>query len=243
MTIGRFSGVAVAVAVLACVPGWAAVTITQPGAADSIWQFVDVAGTATPGATVTVSFSVTRAGQDAPVYEAPPTLEKADQNGIFRLRLSLPPITDRQGLQCTVTAGEVGPVLAEHAQVAVAMAATALAATPLDPAIPTITSPVEGSQVGPGVMVEGRATVGQVVIILTKCFDTSTGTLIKDVPGMRHLPKEDGSFALKVATPRASVLGQNVNTRYEIRAFSATPEYQSPAIYVHVNAEPRVEGR
>lgn len=235
MQAGRCLGSAVLVTVLACVPGWARVTINQPQADDTIGRFIDVAGKASPQGTVAVSFEVLKMGQQKAVYEAPPTIVATDESGAFKLRLALPPVKDRADLLCTVTAREAESETAESAQVTVALAATEAGGKALDPAIPLVTRPAEGSAVGPGTDVEGRAKPGQVVIIWAKCFDAETGEQLGDVPGIRHLPKEDGSFRFRIATPRA-ILREKARARYEIRVFSATPDYQSPTIYIHVTA-------
>lgn len=233
MQMGRSFCCAVVVALLASAPGWARVNINQPKADDKVGRFIDVAGKASPRATVAVSFKVVRTGREQAIYEAPPTLQETDNAGAFKLRLALPPVENRARALCTVTASEVGSG-AEAARVTVGLAADEGGGKALDPAIPTVTTPTEGGSVRiGGVVVEGRSKPGELIIISTKCFSMEDGEFISDVPGIRHYPNEDGSFSFRVATPSVA-LGKKVRVRYEIRVFTATPDHRSPAIYIHM---------
>jgi hypothetical protein len=89
----------------------------------------------------------------------------------------------------------------------------------MDPITPTVTSPLEGSFVGPRVDVEGWARPGQLVVITTACYHALTGEYVGLVPGIRHYPNADGSFHFRVATPRISI-GERAPLRYELRVYT-----------------------
>lgn len=82
---------------------------------------------------------------------------------------------------------------------------------------PVILAPRNGEIVGPSTVVKGHATPGALVVVWTAVYNARTGELIKRVPGIRHRTKEDGSFEVRISTPRIS-FGQDVPLRYEIHA-------------------------
>ena len=212
---------------------WGDVTIEQPRANALVGQFVDVAAQTSPSRTVAVSYALTRVGGETPVYEAPPVLLDADKQGRVKLRLVLPVLDNREGLVCSIRARERAAAEEDATQVTVALRAAPGEDGDLDPAIPIVTSPTEGSAVGPASEVEGRAKPGQLVVISTKCYNAETGEFIKDVPGIRHYPNEDGTFHFRVATPRVA-MGEKAPVRYEMRVYSIAPNYRSPAVYIHL---------
>ncbi len=236
MRRGLWTTSAVLLILLASVPVWGAVTLNQPQADTSVGQFVDVAGTAAPRSTVSVSFEVGRPAAAEAMYAAPPTLVEADAAGAFKLRLALPTLAAREGLACKITVAETaaeGAFLLTAQTVTVRLAADPMGGAALDPNIPTVNTPVEGTDAGPASEVDGRAKPGELVVISTRCYDVETGELVKDVPGIRHYPRQDGSFHFRVATPRV-VFGREGPVWYEMRIYSSTPGHAWPALYIHL---------
>ena len=80
---------------------------------------------------------------------------------------------------------------------------------------PQVYAPREGQRVGTRTEVSIKATPGVLQVIWTEVCRSDTDEMIRSVPGIRHLPKADGSYHGGIATPRIS-FGEDVPLRYEV---------------------------
>lgn len=99
-----------------------------------------------------------------------------------------------------------------------------LAATgqPAGPQVPAgavqVLQPKEGDIAGPSIEVVGRGTPGEVVVIYCVVFGVDQGDKLRTVPGIRHRIAADGTFNLRIATPRVSFGAADAvgRLRYEV---------------------------
>ena len=110
----------------------------------------------------------------------------------------------------------------------VCLAAAAYAA----PAAPTVTTPTNGAKIGPNVDVAGSTVGKQFVIVITDVYLKGKDKPIKSVPGIRHWTNDDGTFAVRIATPRVP-WAPSADLTYKIRVFTQRPgEEASPETVV-----------
>ncbi len=69
-------------------------------------------------------------------------------------------------------------------------------------AVVTITYPVEGQTVGSSTPVRGMVSQKAFLVIYSDIYRCNTNEHVRRVPGIRHWTKDDGSFAVRIATPR-----------------------------------------
>ncbi len=81
---------------------------------------------------------------------------------------------------------------------------------------PIVLAPQNGARVGTRTEVSIRTTPGVQQVIWTVVFNADSGEVLDTVPGIRHLPNEDGTYRGAIATPRISVGDTRVPLRYEI---------------------------
>ena len=90
---------------------------------------------------------------------------------------------------------------------------------------PTVTSPRDGQVLGTSVEVVGKAEPHRVVIILTDVYVNGREQPVGTVPGSRGWTEEDGSFALRIATPRVRN-ARDADITYKIRVFTQLPGHK-----------------
>ncbi len=81
---------------------------------------------------------------------------------------------------------------------------------------PLVYSPRNGDRLGTRTEFSIKATPGVLQEIWTVVKRADTGEVLKDVPGIRHLPKADGTYQGAIATPRVAMGDRSVKLRYEI---------------------------
>jgi len=81
---------------------------------------------------------------------------------------------------------------------------------------PIVYAPRDGDQLGTRTEFSIKATPGVLQEIWTIVKRTDTGEVLRDVPGIRHLPKADGTYQGAIATPRVALGDRSVQLRYEI---------------------------
>lgn len=84
-----------------------------------------------------------------------------------------------------------------------------------------LNAPSSNSAAPPATTVIGSAPVGSLIIIVTDVLDQE-GNLIATVPGIRHRTNVDGSFKLRIATPRVA-FGEDIPLTYHVRVRSISP--------------------
>lgn len=106
---------------------------------------------------------------------------------------------------------------------------------PAPGAAPVVSSPKPNAEVGPSVLVVGKAAKGSLIVIYTQVYDLEDPTIkYRPVPGHRHYVNADGGFSLLVATPRAFFTSKR-QLRYEIHAYAIAPSgQQSPHTIIPV---------
>ena len=112
------------------------------------------------------------------------------------------------------------------------------AAVHADP--PTIAKPAEGDTVGPSVTVSGTAPGAASVNVWTECHDAADGRLLKSVPGLKHAANADGSYEVRIATPRI-YFGEGVKLRYEVHVQSFNGADAVGEASVTVQPEPQAQ--
>lgn len=81
---------------------------------------------------------------------------------------------------------------------------------------PVVHFPRNGDLVGTRTELSITATPGVMQVIWTEVKRTDTGEILRVVPGIRHLPKADGTYRGAIATPRVALGERGVEIRYEI---------------------------
>ena len=81
---------------------------------------------------------------------------------------------------------------------------------------PMVYSPRNGDRLGTRTEFSIKATPGVLQEIWTVVKRTDTGEVLRKVPGIRHLPKADGTYQGAIATPRVALGVRTVSLRYEI---------------------------
>lgn len=89
-----------------------------------------------------------------------------------------------------------------------------------------------GQCVGPNLDISGLTSPQKLVTIWTEVFDADNGLMLGSVPGIRHLSGSDGSFNVRIATPRVA-FGYSP-LRYEIHARTELNGSCSPDAIVDV---------
>ena len=69
-------------------------------------------------------------------------------------------------------------------------------------AVVTIAYPVQGQTVGSSTPVKGMVSQKAFLVIYSDIYRCDTNEHVRRVPGIRHWTKDDGSFAVRIATPR-----------------------------------------
>lgn len=97
----------------------------------------------------------------------------------------------------------------------------------------TITSPTEGSRVGPRIEVYGTAPGGSMLVLETEVRGQAENDLLRVVPGIRHAVPADGNWHFAIAAP---TLPPNVTKPlyYVIRAYYEMGGRTSDAVTVKV---------
>jgi hypothetical protein len=98
---------------------------------------------------------------------------------------------------------------------------------------PTVLAPQEGDNVGTRVDVSIKTTPGVLQVIWTVVKDAGTGEVLRTVPGIRHLPNDDGTYQGGIATPRISFGEKQVPVKYDLH-FRNGPNDGDPETVVHV---------
>ena len=98
---------------------------------------------------------------------------------------------------------------------------------------PVVFLPQAGAHVGTRTEVSLQATPGVLQVIYTLVKRVDNGEVIDNVPGIRHLPAEDGSYQGAIATPRISVGDRTVEIFYDIH-FRNGPNDGDPETVVTV---------
>ncbi len=81
---------------------------------------------------------------------------------------------------------------------------------------PIVYSPRNGDRLGTRTEFSIKATPGVLQTIWTVVKRADTGEVLRKVPGIRHLPKADGTYQGAIATPRVALGDRSVPLRYEI---------------------------
>ena len=81
---------------------------------------------------------------------------------------------------------------------------------------PIVYSPRNGDRLGTRTEFSIKATPGVLQEIWTVVKRADTGEVLREVPGIRHLPKADGTYQGAIATPRVALGDRSVKLRYEI---------------------------
>ena len=99
---------------------------------------------------------------------------------------------------------------------------------------PTIAKPADGDTVGPSVTVSGNAPGAASVNVWTECHDAADSRLLKSVPGLKHAANADGSYEVRIATPRI-YFGEGVKLRSEIhvQSFNGADAVGEASVTVH----------
>ncbi len=96
---------------------------------------------------------------------------------------------------------------------------------------PVVHFPRNGDLVGTRTEIRITATPGVMQVIWTEVKRTDTGEVLRVVPGIRHLPKADGTYRGAIATPRVVLGERDVEIRYEIH-FRNGPNESDPQTMV-----------
>ena len=106
---------------------------------------------------------------------------------------------------------------------------------PAPGAAPVVSSPKPNAEVGPSVLVVGKAAKESLIVIYTQVYDLEDPTIkYRPIPGHRHYVNSNGGFSLLVATPRAFFSSKR-QLRYEIHVYAVTPSgQQSPHTIIPV---------
>ncbi len=81
---------------------------------------------------------------------------------------------------------------------------------------PIVYFPRNGDLVGTRTELSIKATPGVLQVIWTEVKRTDTGEVLRTVPGIRHLPKADGTYRGAIATPRVALGERDTEIHYEI---------------------------
>jgi len=81
---------------------------------------------------------------------------------------------------------------------------------------PIVYSPRNGDRLGTRTEFSIKATPGVLQEIWTVVKRADTEEVLRNVPGIRHLPKADGTYQGAIATPRVAMGDRSVQVRYEI---------------------------
>ncbi len=103
--------------------------------------------------------------------------------------------------------------------------------TPQGP--PVVLVPQEGDKVGTRIDFSITTTPGVEQVIYTLVHRADNDEIISNVPGIRHLPKEDGTYQGGIATPRLIMEGKRLPVWYEIH-FRNGPHEGDPETVVKV---------
>ena len=87
---------------------------------------------------------------------------------------------------------------------------------------PIVYSPRNGDRLGTRTEFSIKATPGVLQEIWTQVKRADTGEVLRKVPGIRHLPKADGTYQGAIATPRVALGDRTVQLRYEIHFRNGT---------------------
>jgi len=87
---------------------------------------------------------------------------------------------------------------------------------------PIVYSPRNGDRLGTRTEFSIKATPGVLQEIWTLVKRADTGEQLRNVPGIRHLPKADGTYQGAIATPRVALGDRTVQLRYEIHFRNGT---------------------
>jgi hypothetical protein len=197
-------------------------TIARPAEGDSASTSVVVQGVA-PGATDVNVWTDVHNAQTGQLLKSVPGLKHAvGDGGTFDVRVATPRVYFGEG---TVLRYEInvrsfdGEKPIGDATVSLKPlpqpAAEAMQFPPGQGEAPIVTVPTAGEEVGPSVRVEGRTRPGMLCVVWTEVYNAETNELLRRVPGIRHLPEENGSFHFRVAVPRVYI-GEKVSLRYEV---------------------------
>jgi len=96
---------------------------------------------------------------------------------------------------------------------------------------PIVYSPRNGDRLGTRTEFSIKATPGVLQEIWTVVKRADTGEVLREVPGIRHLPKVDGTYQGAIATPRVAMGDRSVQLRYEIH-FRNGPNASDPETVV-----------
>jgi hypothetical protein len=115
------------------------------------------------------------------------------------------------------------------ALILLALAAVALADNPA----PTVLTPKEGDKVGTRIDFSITTTPGVLQVIWTVVKNADTGEVLSTVPGIRHYPKDDGTYAGGIAAPHVDFGDKTVAIKYELH-FRNGPNDGDPQTVVNV---------
>jgi hypothetical protein len=120
--------------------------------------------------------------------------------------------------------------------------ASVASSAPVQEAPPTttaqliVTQPRNGDVVGASVDVVGSAQPGALVVIWTEVYKRQTGELVRSVPGIRHKTEPDGSFHVRIATPRV-FLGEDVPLVYKLHVRADYGGNQSKPVVIEIHPQ------
>ena len=97
----------------------------------------------------------------------------------------------------------------------------------------TITSPRPGDRVAGRVTVTGTGRPGALIVVSTEARRQADDALLRDVPGSRHMIKEDGTWQVWVAAPELPEIVMEP-MYYIIKAHWVTPNERSESVEVRV---------
>lgn len=106
--------------------------------------------------------------------------------------------------------------------IAVSVVALALCVTAMAQSAdrPTVTTPVEGSALGPNYEIIGSLGHRALMVVLTDVMRVDTGEVLATVPGIRHYNNHDGTFHFRCASPRVSMGDLSQRVTYRVRCFT-----------------------
>jgi hypothetical protein len=81
---------------------------------------------------------------------------------------------------------------------------------------PEVLAPRDQDKVGTRTEISIKTTPGVEQVIYTIVKNNDTGEVLRNVPGIRHLPNADGTYRGAIATPRVFLGETKVPVRYEI---------------------------
>jgi hypothetical protein len=195
--------------------------ITSPTFGWTAGPSVVVRGTAEGADRVNVWTEVRDNANDQLIASVPGLQHDVSRDGSYSVKIAEPrvyfgPGTDLRydvHVKSFLKGQELGESVVSLVSGSIASSSTC---TPEEGQAPVLSGLKSGQCVGPNLDIVGMTRPHTLVTVWTEIFDPDNGQLVGSVPGIRHLSGSDGSFNVRIATPRVA-FGYSP-LRYEIHA-------------------------